>query len=110
MFKYYVLAYALTLALEVPVVAAFFPGQRRRMAVACAAATTVTHLTMHFVLPRLVSSYGQFILVGEVGALVVEAVVYWLASQPREAGRALAASAVANLLSYGAGLYLLRWI
>ena len=106
----YLIALAITLAIEVPVVAAFFPGQRGRMAAACAAATTVTHLTMHFVLPGLTSSFGQFILVGEVGALAVEAGVYWLVSQPREPGRALAASAVANLLSYGAGLLYFRWI
>ena len=100
----YLLALLITLAVEVPTVAACFPGQRLRMAAVCAATTTCTHLAMHFILPQFVGSFGQFILVGELGALLVEAIVYWLASRPRDLGLALIASAMANALSYGIGL------
>jgi len=100
----YLLALSITLAVEVPIVATCFSGQRLRMAAVCAATTTCTHLAMHFILPRLVVSFGQFILVGALGALLVEAMVYWLASRPRDLGLALVASALANALSYGIGL------
>jgi len=100
----YVLALLITIMVEVPIVAACYSGQRLRMAAVCAATTTCTHLAMHFVLPQLVGSFGQFILLGELGALLVEAMVYWLASRPRDLGLALVASALANALSYGVGL------
>lgn len=103
----YVLALFITLVAEVPIVAACFSGQRLRMAAVCAAATTCTHLSMHFILPQLVGSFGQFIFLGELGALLAEASVYWLASRPRDPGLALVASALANALSYGVGLLLI---
>lgn len=100
----YALALGLTLALEVPVVAAFYPG-RRRMALVCALATTTTHLVLHFVLPRVLPP-GAALITGEVFATVAEALAY--AAAAGLPGRALVASAVANSVSYGAGLVLFR--
>lgn len=102
----YLLALAVTLAIEVPVVAALFAGQRLRMAVVAALATTATHLAMHFALPHVVSTYVAWLVAGELLALVVEAAAYALLSRPRSVERALVASAVANALSFGAGLAL----
>jgi hypothetical protein len=103
-------ALAITLVVEVPGVAALFPRQRLKMALAAALATTATHLIMHFALPRLTASYDQNLLFGETLAVVAEAAVYTLVSRPRDLPRALVASGLANILSYLAGLLLLREI
>jgi hypothetical protein len=103
----YLLALALTLAIEVPLVALVFSGQRLRMALVAAVATTATHLFMHFVLPRLGLTYAGWLVSGELVALVGEAAAYAFLSRPRDLPRALAASAVANAASYAVGLFLL---
>ncbi|MFO0584701.1 MAG: hypothetical protein U0229_20710 [Anaeromyxobacter sp.] len=97
-------ALALTLAVEVPIVAAFFPGRRLAMAALAAAATTATHLFMNFVLPGLLPP-GAWLLTGEAVATVAEAAAYALAT--RNLPRALVASGLANLASFLAGLWLL---
>jgi hypothetical protein len=103
----YLAALVSTLAVEVPIVALIYPGQRRRMAACCAAATTFTHLVMHFALPRVWS--GTVVLVGgETFALALEALAYVLVSRPRDGARALLASALANGASFGVGLLLFR--
>lgn len=101
----YLLALGLTLAVEVPVVAAFFPGRRLRLAAVCATATTVTHLLLHFGFPALLPRAVSALWFGEAFATLAEAGAYWLAA--RQPGRALAASAVANSLSFVAGVALL---
>jgi len=100
----YALALAITLVVEVPLVALLFPGQRRRMALVAAGATATTHAVMHFVLLPVAPSYGFWLVAGEAVALVGEAGAYALLSRPRETGRALVAAALANAASYGAGL------
>ena len=70
------IALAITLAVEVPVVAALYPGQRVRMGLACAVATTVTNLAMNTVLRSHTTSYQQYILIGELSAVVLEAAAY----------------------------------
>ena len=106
----YALALLLTLALEVPLVAWFYPGERARLALACAFATTVTHLLLHFGLPRVIAAPGTVLVVGEALALLGEAAVYARVSRSRSVGQALVASTVANTVSYGAGLVLLRMV
>jgi hypothetical protein len=86
------------------VVAAVFFRRWRRMAIACAAATSCTHLAMHFVVRPLAGSQLVFLVVGEVMATVVEGIVYALVSRPRDLPRAFLASALANSLSFGFGL------
>ena len=102
----YFSALGLALVLEIPVVALCFPGQRLRLAITCAVATTVTHFFMHFGLAPLVSSLAQFVVVGELQAVVLEAAAYWLASHPRSLKRALVASLCANGSSFVVGLLL----
>jgi hypothetical protein len=102
----YALALGLTIALEVPIVAAFYRGRRRLMAAACALATTATHLALHFAFPRFLAP-GAALLAGEVFATLAEAAAYAAAARGG-IGRALVASAVANSVSYGAGLLLFR--
>ena len=104
----YLLALGVTLAVEVPLVALLFPGRRARMAVACALATTATHVFMHFALPRFLPSPRDVLLVGETVAVGFEAGVYALVS--RDLGRSLVASALANSASYGAGLIILAFL
>lgn len=103
----YLTALGITLGTEVPVVALLYPGQRLRLGAACAVATTATHLVMHFVLPGLLPAGTSALVAGEALALVAEAAAYFAVSRPRDLGRALVASALANSLSFGAGLVLL---
>lgn len=103
----YLVALGITLGTEVPVVTLLYPGQRLRLGAACAVATTATHLAMHFVLPGLLPAGISALLAGEAFALAAEAAVYLAVSRPHDPGRALVASALANSLSFGAGLVLL---
>jgi hypothetical protein len=99
----YFIALLLTIAVEVPTVAAFFPGQRRLMAFACLIATSFTHVLLFRVLAFLTLTPAGLVA-GETFALVAEAAVYALASRPRNLPRAVMASAVANGLSFAASL------
>jgi hypothetical protein len=96
-------ALALTLAIEVPVVAACFPGQRTRMALVAAAMNAATNLMLNLVLARLPALRGRHVVPGEILAVVAEAAAYALAGRPRDVPRSLLASGLANLLSFGAG-------
>ena len=102
----YLTILAITIGVEVPVVAAIFHRSWRRMAVVCLIATTATHLAMHFVILPLSGSYTTYLLTGEITATTVEAIVYAIFSRPRDIPRALIASAVANTLSFSVGLLL----
>ena len=97
-------ALAVTLAVEVPIVALLYPGERARMAGACALATTVTNLVMNAWLSRASGSYDISLLGGEIGASLVEAVVYATVSRRHGVGNALVASGLANAASFAAGL------
>jgi len=97
----------LTLAVEVPCVAALYPGRRRAMALACALGTTATNLAMNGLLPRWLGTGAAWLVTGEAAALVLEALLYWAVSRPRDPVRALTASALANGASFAAGLLFL---
>lgn len=99
-------AWAVTVGIETPCVASVYPGRRWRMALACAVATSVTNLAMNLLLPSVLGSGPTFVLVGELGALVLEAAAYWAIDRAHDPGRALAASALANGMSFAAGLVL----
>ena len=73
-----------------------------RLLAAALGATALTLPYLWFVLPALVPDRAAGIVVGELGATVVEAAVYasWLGLPWR---RALVASAAANLVSFGVG-------
>jgi hypothetical protein len=100
----YAATLALTLAVEVPVVAALHPGRRLRLAVVAAFATTATHLFMFFMLPGLVAP-GAWLLAGEAIATAAEGAAYAFAA--RELPPAFVAAGLANLASFVAGGLLL---
>lgn len=106
MYSLVITAWLVTVAIEAPIVAIIYKNQRGRMALASALATSATNLTMNLVLFRLLSR-DNYLLVGELGALVLEALVYWLVARPKDLPRALVASAVANTASYMLGAMLL---
>ena len=74
------------------------------MAMTCVIATTTTHLTMHFVLPRFFETHWR--LAGELGAFAVEAAAYATVARSTSVQRALIASFFANSASYLAGRFL----
>jgi hypothetical protein len=96
-------ALGVTLLLELPVVAAAYPGQRARLTAVALVANTCTNLTLNVVLPLWPLLRGHHVLAGEVLAVVVEAAALAAASRPRDVGRALLVSGLGNALSYGAG-------
>ncbi|MGA2450310.1 MAG: hypothetical protein ABTD50_16675 [Polyangiaceae bacterium] len=100
------LALAITLAVEVPIVAVFYPRHRLRMILACVAANCLTNVSLNLVLLRAAYAYDSTLLAGESAALLFEALVYALVAPNREWSRALAASAAANLASFALGLIL----
>lgn len=101
----YLLALAITIAVETPIVAALFPGRRLRLALTCVAATTITHVALRFgFLPLLPRDTG--LIAGEAFATFAEAAAYWAASG--DLARGLVASAVANSASFAAGLIVFR--
>ena len=103
-------ALVLTLVCEVPLVALVFKGQRLRMAIVAAGTTGVCNLSMNLLLLPLFNSYTRFILIGELGAVLLEAAVSAVSSKPREPSRALLASALANTASFLAGVVVFQWL
>ncbi len=97
-------ALAVTLVIEVPLVAALFPGQRLKMAAVSTVMNAVTNLTLNLVLRRAAWLHGHWLVPGEVFAVLSEAAAYALASRPRDLPRSLLASSLANALSFSAGL------
>ncbi len=104
-------ALALTLVVEVPLVAAFYGGQRWRMAAVSVVMNAATNLTLNLLLPRLPGLRGgHHVLPGELLATLSEAAAYALASRPRDLPRALFVSSLANGCSFSAGwLFFVRW-
>ena len=100
----YLISLIVTIAIEVPIVAWFFKGQRLRMSLVCLVTTSVTHLAMHHLLPQFIETRIQWILIGEAFALIFEAAAYTCVSRPRSFSRALMASGLANMTSYAAGI------
>ncbi|HET6582281.1 MAG TPA: hypothetical protein VFG69_02515 [Nannocystaceae bacterium] len=100
----YLAALAVTLAVEVPIVALAFPKQRAALALAAAIATTTTHLAMHSsTLPGWSPPLG--LLAAEIAATASEAVVY--AVLTRQPLRAAIVAIVANVASFALGLLVL---
>ena len=101
-----VFAVLVTALVEAPIVAAFYPARRLRMAVVAGAATTTTNLAMNILLPHWVQSSTAFLLVGEGASFAAEALVYLAVARPVDAARAIAASAFANAASFFVGYVL----
>jgi hypothetical protein len=101
-------ALLVTLLVEVPIVAALFPRQRLRMASVALVMNTATNLLLNVGLPYLGARGSTRIVVGELLALVLEAMAYALLSRPRHVARAIVASALGNLTSFTLGPALAR--
>jgi len=101
-------AFALTLAIEVPLALVVLRGPRARVAVVAALATAITHPLLCFVLlPALPGPWVARVIPGEVVVIAIEAVVYALGLGLKR-GHALAASAFLNGASYLVGLLLVH--
>jgi hypothetical protein len=96
-------ALAATLLVEVPIVALAFPRQRARMAAVALVANTFTNLVLNVVLPAIPVFRPHSVLIGEVLALIVEALAYAAAARPPAFGRALLVSGIANAISFELG-------
>jgi hypothetical protein len=101
-------AAVVTVAVESPLVTALYPGQRARMGLACALATSATNLLMNSALRPRLRSFAAYLIIGELGALVVEAAVYFAIDRHHQPRRAALASTLANLASFLLGPFLLR--
>lgn len=99
-------ALSVTLAVETPIVAALYPGERTRMALVAFVTNVVTNVSMNTLLFQMARSYASYLLIGETAAVLFETLAYFILARHRDFGRALVASAVANAASYGAGLVL----
>ena len=101
-------AFALTLTLETAVLLVFFwhRAPRWRIVLTALVANAVTHPVVWFVLPKLMTSYGAYIVVAETWAVLAEVPILVAMLRPRPWYVALSASALANLASYGCGLLL----
>ncbi len=107
----WLLAFALTCALEIPVVLALTRGhgRRSRRALVAFAAQVLTHPLVWFVFPELTSlSPNMRFVLAELMAVVVEAVAYVLFVPELPRLRAFGVSGIANGLSFGIGLVALH--
>lgn len=100
------LALAVTVAVETPIVAWLYRapiGRPGRMAGTAAVLTAITNLVMNTVWLARAGSESAFLIGGELGATVIEALVYVVVDPRRDLGRAVLTSALANSASFAAG-------
>jgi len=114
----YLVAAALTLAVELPIVFLLVRQAGpdlpfRRVVGAALAANVLTHPALwyvpYFLIPRALSPrhWGTYVLVGEGAVVAVETLVYWRMMARGRPWLALALAALANAASYGVGLFVL---
>jgi hypothetical protein len=101
----WVLAFLWTLALELPIYTAVL--RHRRVVAITFAVNAITHPLLWFVFPRF-DPYWQYVLAGETCVIAAEALLVALAIQ--HAGRAIAASLLANVFSTLVGIAILKLI
>ena len=99
----YLFALGVTVAIEVPLVALAFPGERLKMAACALVATTLTHLGMHLVTPISPEALMTWLIVGETAAVVLEGLAYWAVTNKRGFLWAMGVSIIANAASFSAG-------
>ncbi|MCZ7587234.1 MAG: hypothetical protein M5R36_29985 [Deltaproteobacteria bacterium] len=76
----------------------------RRAAAAAVVCSTVTHPLLIYVWPRFFTHRTPYIVSGELIVCVVEALIFFALARPIPWWRAVAASFIANAVSYGAGV------
>jgi hypothetical protein len=99
-------AFALTLAIEVPLATLLLPGPRRRRITLAVVAQCVSHPAVWFVFPELPLSYRMMLVVAESWAVLSEAAVYALLGDGVSPRRALGVSLLTNATSFLASLLL----
>jgi hypothetical protein len=103
----YLTALLLTLAIELPLVLWWLrSAPRKRVLAAALLSNLLTHLSIHFGLAWFSLGQAAFVVVAESWAFSCEAFLYWLAIRPASLWKAVAASALANGVSYAMGLLL----
>jgi len=114
-FAAWVLAFVLTLLIEIPVfaIAARLLEKGRaprtplwRLLVAGAAGTCVTHPLLWFAWPHLFDDYSAYIVSGELLVSVIETGTFYLVARPVRLSTAAAASFLANGMSFLVGIIL----
>ncbi|MBX3229052.1 MAG: hypothetical protein KIT84_01840 [Labilithrix sp.] len=101
-------ALLVTLVVEAPIVIAFHPRVRGRAAVLALVANAVTNTLLNRVWLDILPWPAVALVSGEALSFAAEAFVYARLLDPRgDGGRAIAASAAANLASFLAGPVLL---
>ena len=108
----YLPALLLTWAIELPLLLLILRGRApwRRVLLAGALGTAITHPQLWYLWPRFFDSYTAYIVCGELAVVAIEAVVMAFACR-RHIGPllALGAVALANAGSYGFGALVGRW-
>jgi hypothetical protein len=104
----YALVFLLNMALEIPVALLVLrkacPAGRTLLA--CVIGNALTHPSIHFLLPLVLSTASRplYTVVAETFVLLTETVLYLAIAMPRPRVLAVAAAAGANLLTYVVGL------
>jgi hypothetical protein len=105
-------AFALTVALEAPVVLPLLraaqPSRARRVALLLCA-NLATHPLVWFVFPALPFGYTTMVALAEASVVVVEAVLYAAALERLRPVRAALVALLANAVSLGVGLVVRRF-
>lgn len=101
------LSFVLTLVTELPVAAwvlRHLPRPAWHVPAVAAAATGLTHPVFWWLLPRWFDHYWSYIVVGELGIIAVESLVFLALLRPVGWREAVRASAWMNGVSYLVGL------
>lgn len=99
------LAFLFTIAVEIPIAGGILSFRRSvsRVWLVILLTHCISHPTLWFVLlPTLPAGWGGY-LAAEAIVWTFEAMVYSVMVKPRDVGRAVAASVVANAVSFGVG-------
>ena len=111
-FPFWIKAFVFTLVVEIPLfvtVARFGRTADKtipiwRLIIAGAAGTFFTHPLLWFMWPLVVANYTAYIVSGELIVATVESFTFFAIARPIKLSRAIAASFVANGVSFGLGV------
>jgi hypothetical protein len=105
---HYLLGLGATIAIETPLAVVILrPVTWRKVVPWAVFANVLTHVSMHFLLPRAGLSPLAWEVTGETLALVIESAIYLIALRPQSPWLAIAASAACNGTSYVVGTLVL---
>ncbi len=109
-FPYWIRAFLLTLAIEIPVFAAIgrkLIGKKKiswpRLIIAAGTGTLLTHPLLWFVWPRIISDYTTSIILGELLIALIESATFYAIARPIRLPHAVITAFAANAASYAIG-------